>query len=330
MTVISALLNVFEPPKFPDSPFFWMPANASTTATDIDWLYDVMVLIATLFAVGIFAAMAWFCIKYRAKDRRSNEVVEKTPDHNTTLEITWSLIPMVIMIALFVWGFKGYVDLRTTPKDAQEVHVTAQKWKWLFDYPKGISDDALHVPVNTNVRVVLSSVDVLHSFFVANFRVKMDAVPGRYTELWFHATEPGEYPIECAEYCGTNHSEMHTKVVVHEPGGYEKWLADKEKQMETMDPVQLGTMLYNQLGCGTCHSLDGTRLIGPSFKGLWGKTETLADGSSVKVDENYIRQSLLEPQAQLVAGYAPAMPTFQGKLSDAKIAGIIAYMKTLK
>jgi cytochrome c oxidase subunit 2 len=330
MTRITALFNAFEPPKYPDSPFFWMPSQASTTANDIDWLYDVMVLIAAIFAIGIFAAMVWFCIKYRSKGRRANEVVEKTPDHNTTLEITWSFIPMVILIALFVWGFKGYVDLRTTPKDALEVHVTGQKWKWLFDYRNGTTDDVLHVPVNQNVRIVLSSVDVLHSFFVPNFRVKMDAVPGRYTDLWFHATQPGEYPVECTEYCGTNHSMMHTKVVVHPPGGYEKWLEETERLLDATPPVELGKMMYDKQGCATCHSLDGTRLVGPSFKGLWGKLETLADGSTVTVDENYIRESLLEPQAKLVSGYAPAMPTYQGKLSDQKITGIIEYLKTLK
>jgi cytochrome c oxidase subunit 2 len=325
-----ASLITFEPPQFPDSPFFWVPTRASTTATDVDWLYDVLVLLSTIFAVAIFASMVWFCIRYRAKSRAANEVVEKTADHNTTLEITWSIIPLIILIALFVWGFKGYVDLRTTPKDALEVHVTGQKWKWLFDYRNGTTDDVLHVPVNTNVRLVINSVDVIHSVFIPNFRVKMDAVPGRFTELWFHATQPGEYPLECTEYCGTSHSDMLSKVIVHEPGGYEKWLAQLEQERLKMPPVELGKLLYEKQGCATCHSTDGSPKIGPSFKGLFGKKEVLADGTSVAADENYLRESILQPQAKLVQGYAPAMPTFQGKLKDVELRGIIEYIKTLK
>lgn len=325
-----ALFNLLEPPKFPESPHFWMPVRASTTANDIDWLYDTLVLLSTLFAIGIFAAMVYFCVKYRSKGRRFNERVEKTPDHNTTLEITWSFIPLVILIALFVWGFRGYVDLRTTPKDAMEVHVTGQKWKWLFDYKNGLTDDTLHVPVDTSVRIVISSVDVLHSLWIPNFRTKMDAVPGRFTELWFHATEVGEFPIECAEYCGTSHSDMLAKVVVHPPGGFEKWQQEQEQKTLNMPPVELGKLLYEKQGCATCHSIDGSAKIGPTLKGLFGKNELMADGSSIAADENYLRESILQPQAKIVQGYAPAMPTFQGKLKDRELTGLIEFIKSLK
>ena len=318
------------PPLATDSPYFWMPRAASTTARDIDWLYDAMVWLSVLCAVGIFAAMFYFCLKYKAKPRAANEKVEKTPDHNTTLEITWSLIPLVIVIALFVWGFKGFVDLKTPPKDAMEIHVTGQKWKWLFDYPTGFSHEELHVPVDTPVRVIINSVDVLHALFIPAFRVKMDAVPGRYTDLWFHATETGTFTIECAEYCGTSHSDMLAKAVVHPAGGYEKWLEARLKEADETPCNIQGPKLYESQGCATCHSTDGTKKVGPTWKGVFGTTETFTDGTSATVDENYVRESILDPQAKIVAGYTPAMPTFKGKLRNKQLTCLIEFIKSLK
>jgi cytochrome c oxidase subunit 2 len=200
----------------------------------------------------------------------------------------------------------------------------------LFQYENGYTDDVLHVPVGRNVRVVINSVDVLHSLFLPTFRQKIDAVPGRYTEIWFQATKAGDFPIFCAEYCGTSHSDMITHVVVHEEGGFEKWLAKAEELLDQMPPLELGTKMYNQQGCATCHSTDGSIKTGPSFQGLFGKTESLADGTTVTVDENYLRESILEPQAKVVQGFPPAMPTFKGKLSDKKIAGLIEFIKSHK
>jgi cytochrome c oxidase subunit 2 len=317
-------------PKSPDSPYFWMPTRSSTVADQIDWLFDVLVWLSVLSCIGIMGAMVYFCIKYRAKSRAANERVEITPDHNTTLEITWSFVPLVILIALFVWGFKGYVDLRTVPKDAMQVHVSGQKWKWNFTYSNGWSDDVLHVPVDTPVKILLNSTDVLHSFFVPAFRVKIDAVPGRYTELWFHATETGEFPIECTEYCGTSHSDMLSKVIVHPPGGYEKYLEQAEEKEKTLPPAELGAQLYSKKGCKQCHSIDGSRLIGPTWKGIFGKSEPLADGSTAQVDENYLRESIVDPQVKLVQGYPPSMPTYKGQLKDHQLTALIEYIKTLK
>jgi cytochrome c oxidase subunit 2 len=226
-----------------------------------------------------------------------------------------------------VWGFQGFVNLRTPPKGAMEVQVTAQKWKWLFEYPHG-SEDALHVPVNRPVRVVMHSVDVLHSLFIPNFRVKMDAVPGRYTDLWFQATAPGDYPIFCTEYCGTAHSDMLSRVIVHPEGGYEKWLEEMKKKAEDMPLLDLGKLAYDKAGCAVCHSVDGTGRTGPTWKGLFGKTESFVDGSTVAVDENYLRQSITDPAAKVVAGYPPSMPLT--KLSDRQISGLIEYIKSLK
>jgi cytochrome c oxidase subunit 2 len=332
MTMVSPLL-LLQPatnlPKFPESDSVWMPLDASITAHDTDWLYMFMVWGSVIFSVAIFAAMAYFVKRYRATTRAANEIAEPSSEHNTTLEITWSIIPMFIVVALFVWGFQGFVSLRTPPRGALEIQATGQKWKWLFDYPHG-TEDALHVPVNRPVRVLIHSVDVLHSLYLPNFRVKMDAVPGRYTDLWFQATKPGDYPIFCAEYCGTSHSDMLAHVIVHPPGDYEKWLAAQADLINNVPPVELGKLMYQKQGCSTCHTTDGTRLIGPTWKGMFGRTEHLTGGASVTVDENYIRESILDPQAKIVDTYPPSMPTYQGKLKDKQLDGIIQYIKSLK
>ncbi|HEY3500295.1 MAG TPA: cytochrome c oxidase subunit II [Polyangiaceae bacterium] len=327
MTTPLLLLQPANLPKSPETPDVWMPLDASVTAADIDWLYMLMVWLSVVFAAGIFAAMVYFVWKYKAPHRRKNTHAEPSSDHNTTLEITWSIIPLFIVIALFVWGFKGFVNLRTPPKGAMEIQVTGQKWKWLFEYPHG-AEDALHVPVDRPVRVVLHSVDVLHSLFIPNFRVKMDAVPGRYTDLWFQATKVGEFPIFCAEYCGTSHSDMITRVVVHEPGGYEKWLDEMKRKSEDMPLPELGKLVYEKQGCAVCHSIDGTPRIGPTWKGLFGKQESFVDGSSLTADENYLRESITDPTAKVVVNYPPSMPLT--KLSDRQITGVIEYIKTLK
>jgi cytochrome c oxidase subunit II len=316
-------------PKLPESDTYWMPLDASVTAADIDWLYMFMIWGSVIFAAGIFAAMVYFVTQFRATSREANENAEPSSEHNTALEIGWSVLPLLICIALFVWGFQGFVNLRTPPKGALEVHVTGQKWKWLFEYPHGV-EDTLHVPVNRDVRLVIQSADVLHSFFIPNFRVKMDAVPGRYTDLWFHATKTGTFPVFCAEYCGTAHSDMLTNVVVHEPGGFEKWQKQQQDILDQVPLPELGKLMYEKQGCSTCHTVDGTRKIGPTWKGVFGKPEKLVGGTSVMVDENYIRESITDPAAKIVDGYPPSMPTYQGKLSDRQLSGLVEYIKTLK
>jgi len=315
-------------PKLPDSPYFWMPVRGSTTADYVDGLFSYIMWVSIISLVMLMALMVYFVAKYRAKSRHDKPT--SNVDHHSGLELIWSTVPLPIVLAMFAWGFQGFIALRTTPKDAYEIHVTGQKWKWLFEYPNGLTDDVLHVPVNQKVRVIINSVDVLHSLFLPAFRTKIDAVPGRYTELWFEPTAAGEYPIFCAEYCGTSHSNMITKVVAHEPADFQKWLKDAEAIIDTLPPAELGEKMYNQNGCAGCHSLDGSPKTGPSFKGVFGKTEALSDGTSVTVDENYIRNSILEPQAQLVQGFPPAMPTFKGKLSDKKIDGLVAFIKAQK
>ena len=328
-----ALLADPKLPKLAPSDSFWLPADASVTSRNIDWVWDFMIWCSVLTALGIFVAIFHFITKYRAKSRAANEIAEKSAEHNTALEITWSVLPLFVVIALFVWGFKGFMDLRTPPKDSMELHANAQKWKWTFDYkcPSGtLTDDTLHVPIDRPVRMLISSVDVLHALYIPSFRTKMDAVPGRYTDMWFQATRAGDYPIFCAEYCGTSHSDMLSHVIVHPAGDYEKWLNKACVDADSKVGPERGKDLFDRQGCSTCHTVDGTPKIGPTWKGLFGKMEMMTDGKPYKVDENYLRESMMDPTAKVVQGFAPAMPPYKGKLSDKDIDGLIEYIKTLK
>jgi cytochrome c oxidase subunit II len=317
-------------PKSPPSNDTWMPIDASTFAGHVDGLYNFLFWLSVICALAIYGVMFYFIVKYRAPGRDDSRVGEDGSHHNTAMEITWSVAPLIFLVGIFVFGFKGYVDLRTSPRDALEIHAQGQKWKWLFTYPNGHVDSELHAPVDQDVRIIIQSVDVLHSLYIPAFRTKMDAVPGRYSDLWFHATKTGEFPVFCAEYCGTSHSDMLAKAVVHEPGGYETWMEEIKAKLDNMNPVELGRLMYDQQGCKTCHSTDGSPLVGPSWKGLFGSKRAFADGSSTVADENYITNSINNPTGQVVSGFAPAMPTYQGKLNDKQINGIIEYIKTLK
>jgi len=209
--------------------------------------------------------------------------------------------------------------------------VTGSKWKWAFEYPDGTrSIKKLHVPINKPVRLIMTSEDVLHAFFIPSLRIKTDVIPGRYVDMSFTATVPGRHQVFCAEYCGKDHSDMMAEVYVDTPEQYDIFLKEGPEELRTMPLVELGKFTYDEAGCKSCHSLDGTEGEGPSFKGLWGRSEKLRDGSSVTVDENYIRESILNPSAKVVAGYEPVMPTFQGLLRERQITGMIEYLKTLK
>jgi cytochrome c oxidase subunit 2 len=305
---------------------FWFPVQASSSAPKVDWIYDVILWISTFFFVLIVAIMAYFVMRYKRKQGVSHD---STASHSTALEVAWTVLPSFLLLAIFYLGVTTYIEMRNPPRNGVEIQVVAQKWNWQFVYPGGVVSPELHVPVDEDVRLVMRSEDVLHSFYVPAFRVKMDVVPGRYTNTWFQATKQGEYPVFCTEYCGTNHSAMLSKVVVHEPGGYETWLA-KAGDVSNRDPVELGKELVSARGCMQCHSVDGSRKIGPSFKGIFGKQEALVGGGKVLVDENYIVESINNPQAKVVDTYAPVMPPYQGKFKDAEISGIVAYIKSLK
>lgn len=315
---------------------FWLPKSASTNAVGVDITFYYILWVCVFFFVLNVVLLVYFAWKYR---RIEGKEPEHSPHHNTPLEIFWTVIPIIIVLIMFYVGFKGYMELRTPPSDAYEIQVSGQKWTWNFTYSQPffyVSTNELHVPVGRPVKLVMTSEDVLHSMFIPVFRVKQDVVPGRYTTLWFNASEVGEYNLFCAEYCGTDHSNMIGKVVVHDPAEFVQWL---EKAANYIDEIpdndiqalaEAGEMLYNRKGCAQCHTIDGGIDDGPTFKGLFGRTEEFTDGTSLTADENYIRQSILQPLAKVVKGYDPVMPTFQGKLRDKEITAIIEYIKTLK
>ncbi|MBP7147814.1 MAG: cytochrome c oxidase subunit II [Acidobacteria bacterium] len=306
---------------------FWMPVRASSEAGEVDWLFWFIFYTSGFFFVLIIGLMLLFILRYR---RRRVDEAGTGPHHNTALEVVWTAVPVMLVSAMFYFGMRSFVGQVVTPGNAYEIQVTGQKWKWSFTYPNGYVDENLHVPADVPVRLVMTSSDVIHSLFVPAFRLKRDVVPGRYTKMWFRAIEPGEYDIYCAEYCGTSHSDMLSKCVVHPPGGFEKWLEEAANFVTRMPPVEAGERLYKVRGCSQCHSVGGQPGIGPTFKGLFGHTQVLAGGGNVTVDENYIRQSILEPQAQVAAGFDPVMPTYQGRLKDPEIAALIEYIKSLR
>lgn len=307
---------------------FWLPSQGSEGAAEVDRIFGFVFWVSAFFFLLIVVLMVLFVIRYRRRPGRDE--AEPSPRHNTPLEITWTTVPILIVIVIFIWGFKVYLDINTPPANSYEVLVTGQKWKWLFTYPNGHVDENLHVPIATPIRLVMTSEDVIHGFYIPAFRLKRDVVPGRYAKLWFQATKPGEYQIYCTQYCGTGHSDMWAKAVVHEPGGFERWLEDASNFLARMSPAQAGEQLFRTRGCAQCHSVDGKAGTGPTFKALFGHQVPLDGGKTVVADEDYVRESILEPQAAIVAGFQPVMPTFKGRLKDQEITAIIEYLKTLK
>ena len=305
---------------------FLFPPQASTYAADVDALYYFIHYVSVFFWVLIVAAIIFFLWRYR---RGHKDGVG--PSHSLPLELTWSVIPLILVIAMFLWGFKGFMVMSRSPGDAETINVTAKKWLWNFEYPSGQQAiGELHVEVNKPYKLIMTSEDVIHSLFVPAFRNKMDVVPGRYTTFWFEATLTGEHQVFCTEYCGDGHSDMLAKVIDHTPEDYAKWVEENQKEDTTTPLPQLGEKLFTSKACFTCHSTDGSTKVGPTFKGLFGKQEPLADGSTVTVDEDYLRESFLQPNAKIVQGFQPVMPTYQGQLSEREISGLIEYIKTLQ
>jgi len=302
---------------------FWLPKQSSTFAPDIDRAYNVVLGVSTVFFVLIVGATALFAYRYR---QRKGAPVEAQIDHSPTLEIVWTTIPALLLIGLFGLGLTGFIDAHVAPGDAIEIKVTAEKWLWTFTYPNGATTaNELGVPVGRPVRLLMSSKDIVHSFYVPEFRLKQDVLPGAYTTAWFQATEAKDVAILCAEYCGTGHSDMMATVKVMDEQAFKAWL-DKASG-DDLPPEQLGKKLYVARACSACHSLDGSRIVGPTFKGVWGRKEDLEGGAQVIVDENYVRESILKPQAKIVKGYPPVMPTLN--LKDTEISAIEAFLKTV-
>lgn len=304
----------------------WMPRQSSTGAAEVDFGFNFALWVNYIFFAIVVVAMLYFVWKYRR--RKDNEIGAPT-GHNTAIEIVWSVVPLAVLMGCFIIGFRGYLSLAVAPKDAYEIQVTAKKWSWTFAYPNGkISPGELHVPAGQPVRMVMSSVDVIHSFFVPEFRVKQDVVPGMYTSVWFEAHEPGEKVLFCTEFCGKDHSNMLATVVVHTPDDFQKWLEAGDNR----PPAERGQALFAQYGCVACHTVDGTPKPGggPTLKGSFGKQVALTGGATVTSDENYLRESILVPAAKVVNGFPPIMPAFQGQMSDQQVNDLIAYIKTLQ
>jgi cytochrome c oxidase subunit 2 len=306
----------------------WLPPRASSAAAGVDFVFALIFWISAFFLILVVGLTIAFVVKYRA---RRWSAVQESPGHSTALELAWTIIPTILILVIFGSSTSAYLKLTEPPEgaDLQEIRVTARKWSWVFDYPDGTNLNDLHVIVDQPVVLTMGSEDVLHSFYVPAFRLKQDVVPGRYVKTWFTATEPGTYPLYCAEYCGENHSMMVTNVVVHKDhASYEKG-RDLDAQFQGMPLLEVGEHVHLKRGCVACHSLDGTRGVGPSFTGLWGRTESLsAGGTSVIVDENYIRESIIDPHEKIVAGFQPVMPPTV--MSEREVLGAIELIKSLK
>lgn len=298
------------------------PEQASTLAPAVDKLYFFVLAITAFFAVAVVIFVVVFALKYR--DHTGERV--GAPIHGSIpLEIGWSVIPFVISMAIFVYATVVFFEIIRPPAETLEIYSTGKRWMWRFQHIDGQSEiNELHVPRGRPVRVTFTSEDVLHSLYFPAFRVKADAIPGRYSSVWFEATKDGEYHLFCAEYCGTKHSGMIGKVIVMEPNDYQAWLSSS-----TAQPMAArGQQLFQQLGCATCHLNDGTGR-GPSLAGAYGSKLPLSNGSEAVVGEAYIRESILRPQADTVAGYQPIMPTFQGLVNEEGVMSLVEYIKSI-
>lgn len=299
------------------------PEQASTFAERVDALYYYLLSVSGFFVLLIFALIFYFAVKYR---RRSEG--EQTPSilGSIPLEVAWIVIPFILVMIMFVWGASLYFTAFSPPANAMEIFVIGKQWMWKVQHPEGRREiDELHVPVGYPVKLTITSQDVIHSFYIPAFRIKMDAVPGRYTSTWFEASKTGTFHLFCAEYCGTAHAGMGGRVVVMKPSEYEQWLRTGAPEDSL---VAAGGRLFQQLGCSGCHSQNSIARA-PLLDGVYGKPVPLQSGQVVLADESYIRDSILLPQKDVVAGYAPVMPPFQGRISEEELMQIISYIRFL-
>ena len=307
----------------------WLPDQASTIASEVDSLFYFILYWVIFFFVLV--AVITFYFSWRYKDLKKKGLTSSV-DHNTLLEIVWTLIPFILVMIVFFWGARTYIKMNVIPYGAMEVKVKAQKWSWNFIYKEGFSNpQELVVPVNKPIKLLMESQDVLHSFYVPDFRVKMDVIPNRYTQLWFEATKIGEFDILCTEYCGKSHSMMLGKVKVLSQSDYEQWVETVNVIDESIPLVDVGRTTYKKYACNTCHSINGDSGVGPTLKDIWNTEVIHQNGSTALIDENYIRESILDPRKNIVKGFQNGnMPTFKGLIKDREIDGIIEYIKELK
>jgi cytochrome c oxidase subunit 2 len=306
----------------------WFPAAATDAASGPDSLFYFILIGSIIIFAGILYALIHFLIKYKRKS--PNQLASGQLVHQPLLEISWTVIPFILVTIVFFWGYKDFLKMSIPPVDSMEVRVTGKKWLWQIDYPRyGVKTvGELVVPVNQPVKLVMSSEDVIHSFFIPNMRVKRDVIPNRYTRLWFEANRTGTFQVFCTEYCGDGHSQMLATLRVVSQEEFKDWLKAGSSGGDLPLP-ELGAKVYTKYACNTCHSLDGATSVGPTWKGLYGSNRPLTSGSA-KADDNYLRESIVNPKAKIVAGYAPVMPAFAGLLSDREIDGVIEFIKAQK
>lgn len=307
----------------------FMPEQGTAIAKQVDNLYGFLLVVSFVSCAILIGGMIYFAVKYK---RRSQN--DKTPyiTHDIRLEILWSVVPLIIFLMVFGWGWMIYHEMREMPKNALEIQVTGKQWSWTAEYKNGVRATDVVVPVNRDVKLILASEDVIHSFYVPSFRIKQDAVPGRYTALWFKAEKLGEFHVFCTEYCGTSHSGMITRLKVVSQEEFDKWLTE-ESEVGSLPLAQRGAKYFQTRACASCHNVDNPAVkVGPSLFQKWGHEETLDDGTQVQFDENYVRESMMLPQAKIAKGFPKPspMPSFQGQISESELAAIIEYIKGLK
>ncbi|WP_305043078.1 cytochrome c oxidase subunit II [Geoalkalibacter sp.] len=301
-----------------------MTPQIQTTTEAVDQVFLLIFGISVVMLLGIAAVMVYFAVRYH--HRRHPQPTSQVSS-NLWLEITWTVLPTLIVLAMFYYGWAGYLALRNVPEGAMEVKAVARMWSWVFEYENGRASDRLYVPVGRPVKVHLVSEDVLHSFYVPAFRIKRDMVPGMDNYVWFVAPEAGSYHVFCAEYCGTGHADMITRVEALPEGEFIAWLARVE------DEGAGGEDLLRRHGCLGCHSLDGAQMAGPTFKGLYGREKrVLSEGRerTLIVDAEYLRRSILQPKADVVVGYPPIMPDYEGRLSEEDLEAMVEFLRTLQ
>lgn len=311
---------------FTEGASVWLPPQSSTTAHEIDWLFNFILYTSTLLVLLVAGAMVYFVWKYRRKSHADRPV---DVHESKWLEVSWVVIPTLLVLFVFFVGFRAYVSTSIPPTNAITINVQAQKWAWTFQYQNGIQGfSEVWVPVDTPVRLEMTSQDVLHSFYVPEFRIKHDVIPNRYAYVWFQAPREGTYQVVCTEYCGTAHSNMGAKIHVVSRQEYYQILRDGPPDGGPVAPAALGERLYTQRNCNTCHSVDGSVKVGPSWLGNWGQPRPGSDEGVV--DSVYVHQSILQPQAYYAPGFEGVnMPSYEGQLTDDEINALAAYMRVL-
>lgn len=307
---------------------FWTPEQASTFAADVDWLFYFIYWVSVFFFLLITGLTVLFMFKFRRRKEGEAVAGEHLPHHNMTMEITWTIIPLILVMMMFVYGFQGFMNISTPPDQAEEIVVEAKQWSWTFIYSSGKKSSELYIPKDYPVRLVLSSTDVLHSLYIPAFRAKQDVVPGRYNKMWFEATKlspEAGFHLFCTEYCGTLHADMITRVHVLDKAKYATWKTD----ITIPPPSEHGKQLW-QMNCAACHTIEEPpSSLAPTWRNLYMSQRDVIGGPPVLADEDYIRESIVNPQAKVVSGYPANMPSFQGSLSQSEINSILAFMKTI-